>query len=55
MAIQKKENHFYMTNHAFVMKAEGLKKKLNTQTEDPTAIVSVEKDPNAVFGSYNFV
>ncbi len=50
MAIQKKENHFYMTNHAFVMKAEGLKKKLNTQTEDPTAIVSVEKDPNAVFG-----
>lgn len=28
MEIQKKENHFYMTNHAFVMKAEGLKKKL---------------------------
>jgi len=26
MEIQKKENHFYMTNHAFVMKAEGLKK-----------------------------
>lgn len=50
MAIQKKENHFYMTNHAFVMTAEGLKKKLNVKKTEPTALVTVQKDPTAVFG-----
>ena len=50
MEIQKKENHFYMTNHAFVMKAEGLKKKLIVKKEEPTGLVTVQTDPNAVHG-----